>query len=162
MDRYHRNRIPTCSVMFVVSIAVFVAFSPGCSSPRLDQTVAASESMDGATRVDDDPANRSSQSQTDAQRLSKLIEQSRNNLALRLDVKATAVTVVEARHVVWPNASVGCPKPGYVYIQMLTQGVLIRLKVNDRIHQYHGGVRGPAVYCENPAPIDPPSKSQER
>lgn len=162
MDRCDRERILTFSVMFGVSLAVFVASSVGCSSQQSDQTVAVSESVDGATAAQNDPENRSSLTPTDAQRLSKLIEQSRNNLALRLNVKAAVITVVEARYVVWPNASVGCPKPGYVYIQMLTHGVLIRLKVNDRIYQYHSGVRGPAVLCENPAPIDPPSKSEER
>lgn len=113
--------------------------------------MAASQYPDGATEIV--PKNRLSASQTDAQRLTELTEQSRKDLASRLKVKPATITVIEARHVVWPDSSAGCPKPGYFYTQMLTPGVLIRLKVNDRTYQYHSGRRGAAVYCEKPTPL---------
>jgi hypothetical protein len=94
--------------------------------------------------------------------LNKLVDGARADLAHRLNVDEGDVSVVEARHVMWPDSSAGCPSPGYEYMQVLTEGVLIRLEVGDRIYPYHAGTRGPAVLCETPAGDSPPSLYEER
>ena len=95
-------------------------------------------------------------------RMRELTQQSRRDLAERLKIKEDDINVVEARHVIWPDSSAGCPTPGFNYLQVQTKGVLIRLQVGERTYQFHGGGSGPAFECEKPAPLNPPSLYQDR
>lgn len=131
-------------------------FSGGC--PAGDQQQSADpRSREAAARPATVPAR-----QSDAQRLKDLVEQSRHDLASKLGVDATEIGVLEARHVMWPDGSAGCPSQGYEYMQMQTEGILIRLQADGRVFQYHAGAAGPAVHCEKPSANDPPSKFEER
>jgi hypothetical protein len=132
-----------------------------CASPERNEVQPVNRYSD-AVAVDGNPAPSASTPQTPGERLRQLVEQSRNDLASKLGVEPSAITVAEARHVIWPDGSAGCAEPGYEYMQMLTEGVLIRLKADGRIFQYHAGAAGPAVHCAKPSPIDPPSKFEER
>ena len=58
--------------------------------------------------------------------------------------------VLEARAVVWPDGSLGCPRPGVEYTQMVQEGVLIRLQLGVRIYAYHGGGSRLPELCEAP------------
>lgn len=73
-----------------------------------------------------------------------------DDLARRLNVERDAITVLEARPVVWPDGSLGCPKPGVQYPQVQQDGLLIRLQAQGREFSYHGGgIRKPFL-CESP------------
>jgi hypothetical protein len=74
------------------------------------------------------------------------------DLAGRQGVAASAITVVDAREVTWPDSSLGCPEPGMSYMQVLTSGFLLVLEVNGVQYEYHGGTSGDLVYCERPRP----------
>ena len=77
-----------------------------------------------------------------------LIEKAKTDLAGRLSISVDEVSLIEATSVVWPDASLGCPQPGMVYIQVPEDGLLIRLQVGDQIYPYHsGGFRDPFL-CE--------------
>lgn len=74
-----------------------------------------------------------------------------NDLARRLDVERQVVTVISEEDVVWRDGSLGCPEPGMSYTQALvTNGFLIKLRVDGDIHEYHGAGDTPPFYCENP------------
>lgn len=162
MDTYNHHRNQTCSAAFGSCMAVLVVFLGGCSPPQRDQVVAATLNSDDATMTANDFENQPSPRQSSAQRLKELIEQSRNDLAQRLNVDAADITVVEARHVVWPDGSAGCPMPGYEYLQVLTEGVLIQLDAGNRTFQYHSAKGGAAFLCEKPAAVNPPSRYEEQ
>src|SRR5688572_15752750 len=71
------------------------------------------------------------------------------DLARRLQLSAADVTVLEARNVLWPDRSLGCPRPGVAYPQVPQDGALIRLQAQGRTFNYHvGGIRPPFL-CEN-------------
>lgn len=72
------------------------------------------------------------------------------DLATRLDVDESAITVVEEREVTWSDASLGCPEPGMSYLQQLTDGVLVVLEADGQRYEYHGG--DALTYCANPTP----------
>ena len=55
----------------------------------------------------------------------------------------------------WPDASLGCPRPGKVYPQVVKEGFLIRLRLEKRVYRYHGGQGGAPFLCESPAPTTP-------
>ena len=62
------------------------------------------------------------------------------------------VVVLEARDVTWRDSSLGCPTPGISYLQRLTEGFLVVLRVGARRVEYHSGPSGPARFCANPQP----------
>ena len=74
------------------------------------------------------------------------------DLAQRLGVDPATVAVVSARDVKWPDASLGCPEPGMVYAQVLTEGVLVVLEAGGRRYQYHAGPGRAPFLCESPGP----------
>ena len=73
------------------------------------------------------------------------------DLASRLGVDASEVSVVSARMVTWPDRGLGCPQPGMVYPQVQVDGTKIELSVRGTVYAYHsGGSRGPFL-CEKSA-----------
>jgi hypothetical protein len=86
--------------------------------------------------------------------LEALIQQVKEDLALRLSVVAEQITVLEAKAVVWPDASLGCPQPGMRYLQVPQDGALILLGFEDTVYEYHsGGGRDPFL-CEQPLKLE--------
>ena len=80
--------------------------------------------------------------------LEPLVQLARQNLALRLDIAEDQITLIKAKAVVWPDASLGCPHPDMVYIQVPYDGAQILLKAGEREYEYHsGGSRG-LFLCE--------------
>jgi len=72
-----------------------------------------------------------------------LVIQAKGDLAARLSITIDEIEVLEATSVVWPDASLGCPKPDMRYKQVQVDGVLIRLQAGGQVCEYHGcGSRG--------------------
>lgn len=75
--------------------------------------------------------------------IENLVMQAKEDLADRLSIPIDQIEVLEARSVVWPDASLGCPQPDMRYKQVQVDGVLIRLQANGQVYEYHsGGSRG--------------------
>jgi len=82
-------------------------------------------------------------------------QQTMLDLAARVNTTPAKIEVLEAVSVVWRDSSMGCPKPGFDYLQVLTKGVRIRLRFGLKVFEYHGaGGRAPQ-YCEHPSDIEP-------
>jgi len=71
------------------------------------------------------------------------------DLSERIGVAAAEIDVLEARNVTWPDAAAGCPRPGMVYLQVLTPGALVRLEAAGREYRYHA--RGGSLPLPCPA-----------
>jgi hypothetical protein len=84
--------------------------------------------------------------------LQKLIEAAKEDLAQRLSVSVSQINLVDAQEVVWPDSSLGCPKEGMAYAQVLTPGYLILLQSGDHEFEYHASKGTFITYCENPSP----------
>ena len=80
--------------------------------------------------------------------MESLIEKAKEDLAQRLSVLITKIDLIEAKSVVWPDSSLGCPQPGMRYKQVPEDGVLIVLEAQGTVYEYHdGGGRG-LFLCE--------------
>lgn len=79
------------------------------------------------------------------------------DLARRLSIPATEVCVVDARTVVWPDRSLGCPRPGMLHPQVLQDGMFIRLQAQGRAYAYHGGGSRAPFLCDTADRRDPPA-----
>lgn len=76
--------------------------------------------------------------------LKPLVEQARQDLAQYLNIPEDQITLLEAKAVLWPDASLGCPQPDMIYQQITYNGALILLKAGERAYEYHsGGDQGP-------------------
>ena len=89
--------------------------------------------------------------------LQKFITQATKDLANRLGVDASEITLVEAIPVNWRDSSLGCPQPDMMYMHVITPGYLIRLDVGGAIYEYHADKRSTVLYCENPQSPAPSS-----
>lgn len=78
----------------------------------------------------------------------RLVVQAKEDLAGRLAIQMNEIEVVETREVIWPDSSMGCPRPGMAYTQVQHDGLLIRLRVGDRVYEYHSGSGRPPFLCE--------------
>ena len=64
---------------------------------------------------------------------------------------AGAALYVTAEEVTWPDTSLGCPKPGQVYAQVLTPGFSIKLYGATQTYEIHGSNAGNLVLCSSVA-----------
>ena len=72
------------------------------------------------------------------------------DLAERLGVDASTITVARAENVTWPDGALGCPEPGLSYIQVQTEGTRAVLVHGNVTYFYHGGEGNPGPFlCEN-------------
>lgn len=74
--------------------------------------------------------------------------------ARRSGLPATALRVVAAEAVTWPDGSLGCPLPGMFYTQALVPGYRVRVRAGDQVLDYHAGRGGAPQWC-------PPDRAQE-
>lgn len=73
------------------------------------------------------------------------------DLANRLDIPESDITVRVAELVVWPDGALGCPQPGMAYTQVLVDGSRAVLEAGDKEYHYHGGGNRPDPFlCEKP------------
>jgi hypothetical protein len=81
-----------------------------------------------------------------------LIEKAKADLAQRLSVSDTQISLVKIDQVIWSDASLGCPQAGMTYAQAQVSGYLILLKYAGDEFEYHTNIHGNIFYCENPTP----------
>jgi hypothetical protein len=68
-------------------------------------------------------------------------------LARQLNSAPEEISVAEVRPVTWPDSSLGCPKPGMMYTQVLTPGYQIKLVRADKEYIMHTDRGHRAVQC---------------
>jgi len=61
------------------------------------------------------------------------------DLARRVDLTEDQIRVVSIKAVQWPDSSLGCPKPGMMYAQVITPGYEIVLQAGGQEFTYHTG-----------------------
>lgn len=80
--------------------------------------------------------------------LERLVNMAKEDLVQRLTIPTEEIELVEAKAVVWPDSSLGCPQPGMSYLQVLEEGALIIVRARGNDYEYHaGGDRG-LFLCE--------------
>jgi hypothetical protein len=80
--------------------------------------------------------------------MDRLVHLAMLELSRRLNVDLGDIEVIEARAVVWPDRSFGCPRPGLNYPQVQQDGAMIRLRVGAQQFAFHSGGSRPPFLCE--------------
>ena len=76
------------------------------------------------------------------------IRSAMGDLAQRVGQEPVGVRIIAAQRVTWPDAGLGCPKPGLAYAQVLTEGIqLLLLFEREKFDYPIFGIHG--LLCEN-------------
>ena len=71
-------------------------------------------------------------------------------LAKDLAVAETDIAVVTVEENEWRDSSLGCPKPGINYLQVITPGYKIILEAQGKRYEYHSDTNRRVVRCDKP------------
>lgn len=77
----------------------------------------------------------------------RIVEIAKADLAKRLNVAESEISLVRVKAVDWPDTSMGCPQPGMMYAQMITPGYHIILSAGGQEYDYRGSLKT-ATLCE--------------
>lgn len=67
----------------------------------------------------------------------RLVQMAKEDLARRLQISVSEISVISVEAVDWPDTSLGCPEPGMAYAQVITPGYLIVLGAEGQTYEYH-------------------------
>jgi hypothetical protein len=87
----------------------------------------------------------------------KFVSLSIKDLASRLQVDASQISLIRTEHTVWPNAALGCPRPGKVYPSGKVPGYRVWLNAEGQEYLYHTDYNGQVVLCPELNPAVPGS-----
>jgi hypothetical protein len=60
------------------------------------------------------------------------------------------ITIVAVQPNEWRDSSLGCPKPGLNYLQVITPGYLITLEAQGQRYEYHSDSNQRVMRCDQP------------
>ena len=78
-------------------------------------------------------------------KLNKIKVLALTSLATQLEVEEISLKTTGIELVNWPNASLGCPKPGYLYAQVVTPGYRITFDLNGILYRIHSNLEGTSI-----------------
>lgn len=68
---------------------------------------------------------------------SKVVELAKKDMASKLNIPETSVTVLRVVPTQWPDTSLGYPEPEVMYAQVITPGYVILLQAGSTTYEYH-------------------------
>ncbi len=87
--------------------------------------------------------------------LQRLVDLATKDLSAKLGVEPAGIEVMQAEYVSWRDSAIGCPQPGYQYLQVITNGSRIVLSANKQVYHYHSGGNRPPSLCKKPSATAP-------
>ena len=76
-----------------------------------------------------------------------LVDLAMADLAQRLDVEISDITLVSFKEIVWPDATLGCPKPGMDFSPVEIPGYIFTLEVDGKRYAYHTDDVNRVILC---------------
>ena len=78
----------------------------------------------------------------------RVVQMAKEDLAQRLELSVSEISVISVEAVDWPDASLGCPQPGMMYAQVITRGFLVVLEATSQSYEYHTDRADQVVLCQ--------------
>ncbi|GIU91246.1 MAG: hypothetical protein KatS3mg011_0152 [Acidimicrobiia bacterium] len=100
------------------------------------------------SEADDRPPTQSSDQTSDEAVPADLIEAIRVDAAARSGVDVASVRVISTQAMIYPDSSLGCPRPGETYLQVITPGYRVVVSAGDATLDYRADTRGRFRLCE--------------
>lgn len=80
-----------------------------------------------------------------------VVRLAKQDIAARQGIAEANITVIAIEQVEWNDSSLGCPKPGQMYLQVITPGYRIMLKAGGFLYEYHSDRGKRVVFCSSKA-----------
>ena len=127
------------SALLIVAVSRFVGLTPTVEAPT------------NGTRPDVDTGDEAeADAEIDPKELP--IRAAVETFATELDIDPDSVEVISADSVTWPDASLGCPQPDMMYIQVLTEGLRVKLRSGSVEAEYHTDMSTQVTRCDDAFP----------
>ena len=79
----------------------------------------------------------------------------RKSLSVSLGISKDSFRIISSELVDWPDASLGCPKQGYLYAQVITNGYKLLFEYNETTYQLNTNMDGSNILiCDTPSNIE--------
>lgn len=75
-------------------------------------------------------------------------------LAIETGISPDEIILVNYSERQWPTTALGCPKPGFSYAQVVTDGFVVHLEADGNAYEYHTNLRDSVVRCTDPDGAD--------
>ena len=76
-----------------------------------------------------------------------IVELAITDLAQRLGIEISAIAIVLNKPITWPDATLGCPKPGMDFSPVEIPGYILQLSVDGHIYTYHTDDANRVILC---------------
>jgi len=80
---------------------------------------------------------------------SALLDEIIADLMTRKNIRREEIAVTRAEAVIWPDGSLGCPRPGEMYTQATVEGYWIVLRWAEKEFDYRASAKGQFLLCKN-------------
>ena len=80
---------------------------------------------------------------------SELLDAIIADLMTRKNIKRDEIAITRAETVIWPDGSLGCPRPGEMYTQATVEGYWIVLRWAEKEFDYRASAKGQFLLCKN-------------
>jgi hypothetical protein len=130
------TRLPACLLGAVVMSACSVSAQSPVSPSRKPEPVQPAPSANAQPSTGEVPA--------------EIVDKLRGDLAQQKSVDASAIKVLSAEAVIWPDGALGCGRPGELVTQATVPGYRVELEAGGKRYTYHAAERGFFRLCENP------------
>lgn len=158
-----KNRVSVCRL--AILLAVIVLLVAACTTPQTEEPPAtgsgrsaiATPILEGERSAQESPmatveapSSRGAEPMPTSDARERLIERAIEEVREEVNAAASDVRVASVEQVEWRDASLGCPKPGQMYAQVITPGYKIVLEANGNTYEFHTGLNGegPLVRCD--------------
>lgn len=90
--------------------------------------------------------------------LQAVVDKALDDAATQTGLARDLLEVMSADAVIWPDGSLGCPRPDVVYTQAPVPGYRVRIRADGAILDYHANARGLLTLCPSGIMADPISR----
>jgi len=83
-----------------------------------------------------------------------LVLQTKTYLVEKFGLNLDEITLFSVHNVEWPDASLGCPRVGMMYAQVITPGYQIQLQANGEVFMFHTDTGNQVILCNANRPSE--------
>ena len=136
------TRVALLSLMILLALALAACGAPPSLPEDSAPAAAPVQPVDEAS-----PGGEKMPEATLSPELQPMADKATDILAETLSVSPEDVTILDIQRVEWRDASLGCPKPGMMYAQVITPGYLVKAEVKGETQMVHMNEAGHGVVC---------------
>jgi hypothetical protein len=82
----------------------------------------------------------------------KMIDLAKAQLVRKLSIPLDNISLFEAAITSWPDSSLGCPRSGFAYSQVITPGYRILLEAKGQTYSFHTDTLEQVILCDARGP----------